>query len=485
MTTSSRIGVDAGSHQRFSAPVGISIVAVVATAVMAVAFILLSGPGSGPGTAGSLEPTQTAEVTPQVTPTSTLEPTPTPTPVPTAAPISRWSGLTWSDPVTPPFVVHLRDLVPWDGGYVAVGEVDVAATRSYAAFLASPDGLNWTITEQHDPGIDRYPRHVLALHDELLAFSHRATTEGSSIGAPSGTAYDGPHIWSSTDGGSTWSLVESPSWKQAWNDARVGLPPEGWDELQHDFTTGLVDVASGPDGLVAVGNSFADDRLVPVLLHSTDGRSWSEVGPPADSPSALLNAVVTFGDGFVLVGAVDAGPRIDTATPAAWFSTDGITWTRATVNVDAATFPDGAVGSGEMGGVTAGGGGLIGWFGQRAIAVGGPRFSAMWTSADGVTWDQRDLPQVPSDGGAALDYRFVGGDGKRIVALGPGLSLASDPQQWRGLSEGWASTDGVDWTALNMSRVLDDWLERMWVVPDGVIYAGLESFWFGTPTVAP
>ncbi len=36
-----------------------------------------------------------------------------------------------------------------------------------------------------------------------------------------------------------------------------------------------------------------------------------------------------------------------------------------------------------------------------------------------------------------------------------------------------------------MPTVLDDWLERMWVVPDGVIYAGVESFSFGSPTMAP
>jgi hypothetical protein len=34
-------------------------------------------------------------------------------------------------------------------------------------------------------------------------------------------------------------------------------------------------------------------------------------------------------------------------------------------------------------------------------------------------------------------------------------------------------------------RELDDFVEGVWVVPDGVIYAGVESFWFGSPTVAP
>ena len=55
-----------------------------------------------------------------------------------------------------------------------------------------------------------------------------------------------------------------------------------------------------------------------------------------------------------------------------------------------------------------------------------------------------------------------------------------DPAQWPGISEGWVSTDGATWTPMSQSRVVDDMVEAMWVVPDGVIYAGVQSFWFGT-----
>ena len=124
-----------------------------------------------------------------------------------------------------------------------------------------------------------------------------------------------PLVWSSVDS-TTWSLVDSPSWRQAWSGLVIGPMPAGWDELQHPIPTGLVDVASGPAGLVAIGNSYGDDGLVPVVLHSTDGREWSAVSLPADSVSPLLSAVVPYDGGFVLVGAVDAGPRVDSATPA-------------------------------------------------------------------------------------------------------------------------------------------------------------------------
>jgi hypothetical protein len=43
-----------------------------------------------------------------------------------------------------------------------------------------------------------------------------------------------------------------------------------------------------------------------------------------------------------------------------------------------------------------------------------------------------------------------------------------------------ASTDGVEWHLLELGSTLTDRLERFWVVPNGVIYAGEQSFWFGT-----
>jgi hypothetical protein len=464
MTASSRREVGAGSRMRFSMPLLVATIAVVAMAVVAIAFIVFSGGGPGPLPGDSPEPTATPEATP--TPTQA----PTASPEPTPRPVARWTGLTWSDPVTPPFVVHLNDLVAWGDGYVAVGQVVVDATRSEAAFLTSPDGLNWTVRYQFNPGVGRFPRHLVIVADELLAFSHPNTDALPLPGASESL------VWRSADG-MTWSAVDSQSWRAAWSGLVIGPMPAGWDELQQPIPTGLVDVASGPAGLVAIGNSYGDDGMVPVVLHSTDGRDWSPVSLPADSTSPLLSAVVPYDGGFVLVGAVDAGPRIDSATPAGWFSSDGLTWSRATVKVIQPIFRNGIVGIGEMGDVTAGSDGLVGWWGRREMFAGGPRFTAAWTSSDGRTWEPRDLnTALPG-----LDHGYVAGDGLRMVALGP----APNPGGWPGISQAWVTTDGVDWTSLTVPSKLDDWLERAWVVPDGVIYAGVQSFWFGSPTVAP
>lgn len=68
---------------------------------------------------------------------------------------------------------------------------------------------------------------------------------------------------------------------------------------------------------------------------------------------------------------------------------------------------------------------------------------------------------------------------------GAAPNTATDPDLWPSISPPWVSADAVIWTTLSMPRELYDFVEGVWVVPDGVVYAGVESFWFGSPTVAP
>jgi hypothetical protein len=458
------------------------MIGIAALAIVVVIFVLLprSDNGSPPNDGASASATAS---TPTIEPTSTPDPTP--------EPVAVWTGLTWSDPVTPSFVVHVYDLLPWGDGYVAVGAVEVDATRSCyeypthqqidhceAVFMTSPDGLNWVITEQQEAGLDRYPRHLVALGDELLAFSNRATTEGLNLGASPGSAYYGALIWSSTDGGATWSRIDSPSWEQAWTDARVGLMPDGWDYTQSYISTGLVEVASGPDGLVSIGNSYGDNELVPVLLQSTDGTAWLPMSLPAGSPSALLHDVVPFDDGFVMVGSVNVGPRAETATPAAWYSADSVTWSRATVNVDEELYPDGLEGIGDFASATPSADGLLGWYGYRELTAGGPTTFAAWSSTDGHTWVPlgRDTYPPPY-------IRHVASDGVRMVGFPD--TFHWDTGQTSPIDTAGVSTDGVSWSELALSAKMSDQPEGFWVVPDGVIYAGVQSFWFATATTSP
>jgi hypothetical protein len=355
--------------------------------------------------------------------------------------------------------------------------VPVGAGLSQAAFLTSPDGLNWTVTYQVDPVGERFPEHLVALGDSLFAFSPRALDDVEIV-LPSG-GYSGPLMWTSTDG-TEWTLVDSPSWEEGWRGAgqHAGALPAGWDPTQYAIETGLVDVASGPDGLVAIGNSFSNGGLGPILLHSVDGQTWSQVSLPAGSVSPLLNDVEPYHGGFVLVGATDIGADPSTATPAAWFSGDGTNWSRATVNVDETLFPEGGPeGIGyQITRVAAGADGLVGWWGQRGMTIGVPTSFGEWTSADGQTWQQRDADTYPPYYTGA-----VAGDGVRMVLL-PN-TFHPDTGESSPIDTASVSTDGVTWSELALSAEMSDLPEGFWVVPGGVIYAGVQSFWFGAAQV--
>jgi hypothetical protein len=462
-----------GRRLWFATPLRLSL-AAAALAVLVLGIVLWPRQDVGPEPSASPGPSSTVEPTPSLEPSvePTTEPTeiptvaPTPSPVPTAPPREVWTGLAWSDPVTPSFTVHLYDLLPWGDGYVAVGE---APGRGAASFT-SPDGVNWMIEQSDFPGT---PRHLVALGDELLAFMPfvpRTSPPGTIVGAPPTSL-----IWRSTDG-ATWAVVDSLTWMGSWDEAvaqSVSSSPDGWDDAQHDLTIGLVDVASGPHGLVAIGNAFGADAMTPILLHSTDGETWTSTQLPVGSDSALLNSVVEHDGRFIITGAIDVWADPATATAAAWYSDDGRSWVRATVDADQFSREDGA----EFGPLWAGDDGLLTCSGSREMAAGGWRFMTGWVSTDGTTW-QYAMSPGPHPG---CDWSAA--DGTRIVSLGP--RDHASPMPWPGITAAWTSADGRQSQPVELASTLTDRLERFWVVPDGVIYAGAQSFWFGTATIAP
>lgn len=456
-----------GPTLRFSTPIRLALVAGLAVAVLALGwmFIPRDTPPIGqvsPSPTASLAPaTAPPEPSPTPGPTSTAVPTPTVQPTPSAP--ATWTGLVWSDPVTPSFTVHLYDLVPWGDGYVAVGELPDHGWAS----LTSADGLTWTIGQRDFPGA---PRHLVALGDELFAFMPLVWPVPNPGGAPPSTV-----IWRSIDG-VTWVVVDSLSWQDAWHEAvPESLPgtiyPDGWDQTQHDLPLGVVDVASGPRGLVAIGNSFGDGALAPIIVHSTDGVTWTPAELPSESDSALLNTVVAHGDRFVVTGATGVWTDPATASAAAWYSDDGLSWNAATI--EPASGVD-LISGAELGLVWAADDGLVACRGNREMGAGGWRYMDGWVSPDGATWRHAQTP------GPHPACDWSASDGTRIVSLGP--RDHASPTAWPGVTVASVSTDGVTWQPLELSATLNDRLERFWVVPDGVIYAGEQSFWFGTAT---
>ena len=270
----------------------------------------------------------------------------------------------------------MRSVTVGGPGLVAVGG---DGGRGAAAVWTSTDGISW----QQVP------------HDEaVFAGDDLQEMRSVTVGGPGLVAVgsDGPAaaVWTSADG---------ISWQRVPHDEAVF----GGANRQEMWS-----VAAGVPGLVAVGEDRG--RNAAAVWTSNDGISWQRV-PHDESVFAgddlqEMRSVTVGGPGLVAVGY----DWVREAA-AAWTSNDGISWQR--VPHDEAVF--GGESPQVMWSVAAGGPGLV--------AVGndfGHGGAAVWTSADGISWQR-----VPHD------EAVFGGDGpqfmKSVTAGGPGLvAVGSD-----------------------------------------------------------
>jgi hypothetical protein len=185
-------------------------------------------------------------------------------------------------------------------------------------------------------------------------------------GAASLAAYAGgepPGIWWSTDG-------------RAWTGQR----------LSPGLGIGLV--AFGDAGFLAVGTDAkcsescdpANNLQTPVFT-SADGLRWSS-HTFADGRITALAA--SSGLGYVAVGAVVNAACPEGSSAAAWFTADGMTWTR-TMDEGACTWP---------GQVIATDAGYLA-IGQSAASDTTPSQLVVWRSADGRSWSAAQLMDSP------------------------------------------------------------------------------------------
>lgn len=483
-------------------PLQLSLVAVAVVAILAAAVFVSQRPQVGPPPAGSPEPTSTIEASPSPTTeastalpsASVVVPSPnsttsTSTPLPTGISGMGWTGLSWSDGVALPSTdtsrLVINDILRWGSGYVGAGfkvthdPVADTDTGIAPAFLTSHNGRNWTIS-QIGP-----PRQVEDTLDVRLAMAGHALVAIERDSLRLGGA---PLLWQSDDG-LAWTPIDSPTWRAA------------WEAGGHRALLGAV--ASGPEGIVAIGGLHADwgdPESLPVIVHSVDGVTWERIAVSSAFADAYLYDVATSAGGFVIVGRTgqpDPPAGTGAGRPAAWVSTDGRTWVKANVPGDSGpreTLADGSSGLGpRLSQVVAGADGLFA-LGLRAGATGtyccDP--TSGWASADGRTWT------FVGDLGGKLPYvDALAGDGSHMVLFGhtSGKDVAV---------LGWSSTDGVTWTRLAFSgstAIPGRWNsadesgpyvlaheDPVHVVPAGLVVAGLPSagqgelLWFATAT---
>ena len=195
----------------------------------------------------------------------------------------------------------------------------------------------------------------------------------------------------------SWTSTDGVNWSQ------IDAPPTA-----DDFRTGLV--AGG-------GGFLIEDWPETTMWWSEDGSQWTETDPIRSEVGEPLT-VVGGDPGFI---AFDTnGDRREDGLHGLLMSSDGVTWSQVDIAVGATNLVLDAAYAAER------------WW---ILAVDpSPTPDTIWSSDDGVSWDQVELPWPTHEIGPT---RLVSTEHSLLVVLG------DLPE---GRSEGvWATTDGISW----------------------------------------
>ena len=420
-----------------------------AAVVVAVAVVagLLNRPG--PPSTG----TQTAPIAIDATPSSSVgSARASELPIasePRIQPVAAWSSISWQ-PVSATAFQFDRDTFVTDAigngdGFVAVGYT-LAKRTNVGRIWLSPDGRSWRLVEPSPIGNLR-PDRIVRVGNELVVLGTRLA----------GLAIDGPtEVWRSTNG-------------TIWAQGPTAPAP-----------TGLRFVAAGSDGIVSAGRDT-------VMALGPDLASWTTAKRAVADDVSLGTPVG--GDGlWIQPGATGMGDAGAVSTGAIWTSTDGRTWSKATIEgpagvvLNAYRVEGGYVAIGSLANV-----GCRVCFGPIVIA------RIAWFSADGSHW-----ARMVGSGGKGDDRIFgasFAGDGQRLLAFtdaiprdtgtAPPVSVVSE------------TIDGRAWTSIEIGSTgalpvhLNDGLTvgRLGVIGlrGGVIDLsdGAPAAWWGQAIEAP
>lgn len=245
----------------------------------------------------------------------------------------------------------VRALIETPGGFVAVGAHSFEdASQADAAAWFSVDGVTWARATVSD-GIGRTMDEVVATTDGLVAL-------GESVYSFHGGFGGGTAIWTSTDG-RAWTrvadklgpppgtrlqdIVSRPGGflATATFEEGEGLPDTPRPPVTSGIWTsddgirwapisgtplGLRDLIQTDQGYLAAGSIATDQVARPIVLRSSDGRTWTSASlpQPADLPFGVgiyVDRVVSGPTGFVAFG-----ERDDTYSEIIWSSADALTW---------------------------------------------------------------------------------------------------------------------------------------------------------------
>ena len=237
--------------------------------------------------------------------------------------------------------------------------------------------------------------------DPQLAVNGVAADGGTQVAVGSANGF--PAAWLSGNGGGSWTRATGAT------PAVLGRP--GMQQL--------TSVTHGVMGWLAVGGVTAGAAEHPVVVASADGSSWQAVdGEGVFGASGLFTEQAAAGPrGNVIVGYQNIRPTgtgqvsPDRTIAAAWWSAGLTGWQRA--GDAAAGALDGTGANRQMLAVTAGPNDFV------AVGSHGNQPSA-WTSPDGRSWSQVDLPLPIGSARAVLQH--VASVGRTVVAVGTALT---------------------------------------------------------------
>ena len=205
-------------------------------------------------------------------------------------------------------------------GLVAVGADDASGDLD-AAVWRSRDGVEWSRVDAGNPALAGDGRQVMT---DVVAGGPGFIAVGSGTNPAVSSEVEGVGfveavVWTSADG-ETWTRGSKAQSLTADDPCLLEEP-----------ATSMSAVAAGGPGFVAVGTRNCRAHQHAAVWTSTDGLTW-EMAPP-DREAALgpgdqiMRDIVERDGTLVAVGQATEGNAF--SVPAAWASTDGITWTRA------------------------------------------------------------------------------------------------------------------------------------------------------------
>ncbi len=240
-----------------------------------------------------------------------------------------------------------------------------------------------------------------------------------------GSANGFPAVWTSVDGGSSWTRA-------------TGATPA---VLDRPGSQQLTSVTHGTMGWLAVGGVTASAAEHPVVVVSADGTSWQAADGESvfGAPGLFTEQAAADGQGYVIVGYQNIRPAqngqaaADHTVAAAWWSAGLTGWQRAGTAPSAETAGalDGP-GTRQMMAVAASSDGFV------AVGSHGDQPSA-WTSADGRSWRQADLP-IPV-GSARAVLQHVASTGRTVAAVGTAFTTTGQQAPFAASS----SDGGATW----------------------------------------